>query len=57
MVMGEIEATRYHDGPFMLVEEDHYVTPSFYDAMMRLHHIKQKLVHLLLYYVLLTQIH
>ena len=57
MVMDEIEATRYHDGPFMLVEEDHYVTPSFYDAMIRLHHIKQKLVHLLLYYVLLTQIH
>jgi len=40
MVFDELGATKNHNGPFMFVEEDHFVTPSFLDALMKLHQIK-----------------
>ncbi|XP_065648384.1 alpha-1,6-mannosyl-glycoprotein 2-beta-N-acetylglucosaminyltransferase isoform X2 [Hydra vulgaris] len=41
MVMDVLDATKNHDGPFMFIEEDHYMAPSFYESLMNLHKTKK----------------
>ncbi|KAK8759531.1 hypothetical protein V5799_002838 [Amblyomma americanum] len=36
VVMEKLNATRYHDGPILLLEEDYYVAPDYLSAVMLL---------------------
>lgn len=40
MVFDELLATKEHNGPVLFIEEDHYVSPSFYNDLMQLHKLK-----------------
>lgn len=40
VVFDKLLATKDHHGPVMFIEEDHYVVPSFYEALMKLHEFK-----------------
>lgn len=43
-VMDVLDKTRNHNGPFLFVEEDHYMAPSFLHALNNLAHFKKKFV-------------
>jgi alpha-1,6-mannosyl-glycoprotein beta-1,2-N-acetylglucosaminyltransferase len=40
MVFDELLAEKKHNGPVLFIEEDHYVSPSFYQDLMKLHQVK-----------------
>ena len=48
MVFDELLAGKEHNGPVLFVEEDHYVSPSFYQDLMKLHQVKHRFVHIVL---------
>lgn len=41
MVMDVLDKTKNHDGPFLFVEEDHYVAPSFIHALKTLQNFRK----------------
>ena len=46
MVFDELLAGKEHNGPVLFVEEDHYVSPSFYQDLMKLHQVKHRFGHI-----------
>ena len=48
MVFDELLAGKEHNGPVLFVEEDHYVSPSFYQDLMKLHQVKHRYVHVVI---------
>ena len=43
-VMDVLDQTKNHNGPFLFVEEDHYMAPSVLQALHNLAHFKKKFV-------------
>ena len=42
--MDVLDQTKNHNGPFLFVEEDHYMAPSFLHALKNLVEFKKKFV-------------